>query len=350
MPRPPKVDEVDYIQFLIAAQKVYTCTEAASCQPGAKHPQAQSQAAAAHDAFTRLLARRPPDTEALWQEVQALVDQHGGVLLLDDTTLDKPYARKIELVTRHWSGKHRAVVSGINLLTLLWTDGVGALPCDCRVYDKPLPEGKTKNEHFQDMLKRAKARGLAPALVCFDSWYSGLDNLKLVRELGWHFFTRLKHNRQVDPDGSGNVTVATLDIPVAGLRVHLKGFGFVRVFRTVAPHGDANGAAATTQRAQFWATSCLEMSASERDERERQVFAIENYHRGLKQCCGVERAQVRGAGAQKRHITLAVRAFVRLEVHRLRTGQSWYSAKPAIVRDAVRAYLAQPTIQLTATA
>ncbi len=295
MPRPPKVDEVDYIQFLIAAQKVYTCTEAASCQSGTKH----SQAAAAHDAFTRLLARRPPDTEALWQEVQAFVNQHGGVLLLDDTTLDKPYARKIELVTRHWSGKHRAVVSGINLLTLLWTDGVGALPCDCRVYDKPLPEGKTKNEHFQNMLTTAKARGLAPALVCFDSWYSGLDNLKLVRDLGWHFFTRLKHNRQVNPDGSGSVAVDTLDIPVAGLCVHLKGFGFVRVFRTVAPHGDA-------ERAQFWATSCFQMSALEREERERQVFAIENYHRGLKQCCGVERAQVRGARAQKCHITLAV--------------------------------------------
>ncbi len=183
MPHPPKVDDVDYIQFLIAAQKVYTCTEAASCQPGIKPPQAPSQAAAAHDAFTRLLARRPPDTEALWHEVQAFVDQHGGMLLLDDTTLDKPYARKIELVTRHWSGKHRAVVSGINLLSLLWTDGVGALPCDCRVYDKPLPEGKTKNEHFQTMLKTAKARGLAPALVGFDSWYSGLDNLHYRRDL-----------------------------------------------------------------------------------------------------------------------------------------------------------------------
>ncbi len=312
-------------------------------------PQAPSQAAAAHDAFTRLLARQPPDTEALWHEVQAFVNQHGGLLLLDDTILDKPYARKIELVTRHWSGKHRAVVSGINLLTLLWTDGVGALPCDCRVYDKPLPEGKTKNEHFQAMLKTAKARGLAPVMVCFDSWYSGLDNLKLVRELGWHFFTRLKHNRQVNPDGTGNVAVATLDIPVEGLLVHLKGFGFVRVFRTVAPHSEADGAA-TTERAQFWATSCLQVSAAQRDEQERQVFAIENYHRGLKQCCGVERAQVRGARAQKRHISLALRAFVRLEVNRLRTGHSWYAAKTAIVREAVRAYLTQPTIQLTSTA
>src|SRR5205823_2453710 len=30
----------------------------------------------------------------------------------DDSTLDKPYARKIELVGWHWSGKHRDVVRG----------------------------------------------------------------------------------------------------------------------------------------------------------------------------------------------------------------------------------------------
>ena len=331
--RPPKVDEIDYIQFLIAAQKVYTCTEAARCQP-------ENAQAPAHDAFTRLLTRQPPDTAALWQEVQPLVNKGAGILILDDTTLDKPHARKIELVTRHWSGKHRRVVWGINLLTLLWSDDGAALPCDCRIYDKPLEGGKTKNEYFLEMLTRANERGFAPSLVCFDGWYSSLENLKAVRRYDWHFLTRLKHNRQVNPDGSGNVAVDTLEIPEAGLRVHLKGFGFVRVFRTVAPNGDA----------EFWATSRLEMSESERAQLERQCFAIENYHRGLKQCCGVERAQVRAADAHKRHVILSVRAFVRLEVHRLHSGRSWYAAKSGIVREAIRAYLAKPTICLAADA
>ena len=258
--RPPKVDELDYIQFLIAAQRVYTCTEAARCQP-------EDAKAPAHDAFTRLLSRQPPDTAALWREVEPLVQKDVGILVLDDTTLDKPHGRKIELVTRHWSGKHRRVVWGINLITLLWSDGSRALPCDCRIYDKPLEGGKTKNEHFQEMLQSAKERGFAPSMVCFDGWYSSLENLKAVRSYDWHFLTRLKHNRQVNPDGSGNVAVDTLEIAAEGVRVHLKGFGFIRVFRTVAPDGDA----------EFWATSRLEMSESERAELERQCFAIENY-------------------------------------------------------------------------
>jgi len=328
--RPPKVDELDYIQFLIAAQRVYTCTEAARCQP-------EDAKAPAHDAFTRLLSRQPPDTAALWREVEPLVRKDVGILVLDDTTLDKPHGRKIELVTRHWSGKHRRVVWGINLITLLWSDGSRALPCDCRIYDKPLAGGKTKNEHFLEMLQSAKERGIAPSMVCFDGWYSSLENLKAVRNYDWHFLTRLKHNRQVNPDGSGNVAVDTLEIAAEGVRVHLKGFGFIRVFRTVAPDGDA----------EFWATSRLEMSESERAELERQCFSIENYHRGLKQCCGVERAQVRKADAQRCHIVLSVRAFVRLEANRARTGRSWYAAKADIVREAIRAYLAQPAIQLS---
>ncbi len=32
--------------------------------------------------------------------------------------------KKIEWVRQHWSGKHHAVVEGINLMTLLWSDVV----------------------------------------------------------------------------------------------------------------------------------------------------------------------------------------------------------------------------------
>lgn len=322
---------MDYIQFLIAAQRAYTCTEAARCA-----------GAVSHDAYTRLLSRLPPDTAALWREVEPLVSKAQGLLVVDDTTLDKPYARKMGLVTRHWSGKHHAVVEGINLTTLLWTDGRASLPCDCRLYEpaEPGKEQVTKNDHFLAMLGTAKERGFSPRYVCFDGWYSGLENLKALRGHGWHFLTRLKGNRLVNPDGTGNVAVKDVAIPAQGREVHLKGFGFIRVFRTVAPDGDA----------EHWATDDLEMGDAARQDLARQVFAIENYHRQLKQCCGVERAQVRSARAQKCHILLSLRAFVRLEAHRLRTGISGYAAKAGLIREAIRLYLRQPSITLEATA
>lgn len=114
----------------------------------------------------------------------------------------------------------------------------------------------------------------------------------------------------------------------------------ILVFRTVTPDGDT----------EYWATNDLNLMPEQREVVGRQCWAIESYQRGLKQCCGVERAHVRKAVAQHNHILLAVRAFVRLEVHRLRRGLRWYAAKLGIIRDAIRAYVARPTIRLHATA
>jgi hypothetical protein len=111
---PAKVDELDYINFLIAAQRTFTCTEASRSQPA----DSDLGAMPAHDSFNRLL-ERSFDRESLWDEARHLVTMDGGVLVVDDTTLHKPYAEKMDLVTRHWSGKHHRVVMGINLITTL---------------------------------------------------------------------------------------------------------------------------------------------------------------------------------------------------------------------------------------
>jgi len=126
---PPRWEDLDYIHFLIAAQKVFTGTEAARCAP-------EGERAPAHAAFTRLLQRPPPDTEALGQEAKAFVDVGKGLLVLDDTTLDKPDAQKMDRVTDHWSSQHPRVVQGIALWTLLWTEGKALLPWDVRVEDQ----------------------------------------------------------------------------------------------------------------------------------------------------------------------------------------------------------------------
>ena len=95
---PPKCDELDYIHFLLAAQTVFTNTEAARCHPGA------GTDGPAHDAYTRLLYRAQADGDALWKEVRPCVRLTEGILVIDDTTLDKLYARAIRLVTRQAQG------------------------------------------------------------------------------------------------------------------------------------------------------------------------------------------------------------------------------------------------------
>jgi putative transposase len=324
-----KCRDTDYIDFLIASPRSFTCTEAAKVQPESSRPPA-------HDAFTRLLHRIEPDPETLWAEARPMVHREGGLLVIDDSTLDKHYARKIELVARHWSGKQRRVVWGINLITTVWTDGDRITPVDYRVYDKA-NDGLTKNDHFLAMLGQAKARGFEPLCVAFDSWYASLANLKAVRGHGWTFLTQLKANRKVDLDRRGYRAVAEVAIAEGGTVVHLEGFGSIQVFKVVSRDGDI----------EYWATNDLAMDELTRLAHAERCWAIENYHRGLKQCCGVERSQVRASRAQRNHIGLAIRAFLRLEHHFYTTGVSWYEAKTRIIRDAVRAYIANPMYNLS---
>ena len=115
---------------------------------------------------------QPGDTAELWQEAQPWVPLQGEVLVVDDTTLDKSYAREIELATWHWSGKHHRVVRSINLASLVWSDGTARIPCDFRGYDNPVG-GQTRNEHSWDMFQATHSRGLRPDYVLCDRGYSG---------------------------------------------------------------------------------------------------------------------------------------------------------------------------------
>jgi len=108
------------------------------------------------------------------------------------------------------------------------------VPVDYRVFDKDT-DGKTKNDHFAEMLLAAFERGFSPELVCFDSWYGSVENLKLVRSLGWHFLTRLKSNRQINVNRCGLQAVSEAGLCGGdGTLLWLKGFGEIKVFRVRA--------------------------------------------------------------------------------------------------------------------
>ena len=68
---------------------------------------------------------------------------------------------------------------------------------DDRIYHNAA-DGKTKNDHFKDMLVNAIAdKGLKAKTVLFDSGYASWENLKWVNALKRTFYTTLKSNRLV---------------------------------------------------------------------------------------------------------------------------------------------------------
>jgi putative transposase len=181
------------------------------------------------------------------------------------------------------------------------------------------------------MLLKAKNRGIVPEYVLFDSWYSSSENLRIIgKDYGWLFLTRLKSNRKVRVD---DLYFKVSDLSEGVHTVWLKEFGTIKVF-VVIQHGEAS----------YWATNDLNMDELKRLKYADAGWKIEEYHRGLKQFCGVERCHHRSRIAQETHIGFAIRAFLRLERFCYRTGSSWFNAKIDIIRSAVTAYWAQPTI------
>ena len=200
----------------------------------------------------------------------------------------------------------------------------------------------TKNDHFADMLRVAYAHKFPTECVAFDGWYSSLDNLKLVRDCGWHWITRLKSNRLVNlvPKEEKPRPLAGVAVAAKGTVLWLPGFGKVKVFGIAAPAGSTD----------HWTTSDLGMTDFTRRQYAEFSWAIESYHRGIERCVGVERCQCRSSRAQRNHIGLALRAFPRLEAYCFAKGVSCVEAKTAIIRDAVRTYLTRPHIRFPMTA
>jgi len=126
-------------------------------------------------------------------------------------------------------------------------------------------------------------------------------------------------------------------IPKEGLVVHLKAYGFIRVFKTFS---QAKG------EVEYIATNKLDMTLIDIKTVAAQRWKIEEYHRGLKQTTGIEKCQARNQRSQRNHIFCSILSFVALELQRQNKHISWYQTKKQIIQHAMRQYMLSPTISL----
>ena len=309
-----------YTKFLIGSQKQYSGVELSRVSPKEM----------AHDAVSGWLSSKKLTPKLLWQESQKQVEIKEGYLVVDDTLLDKPYAKKIEPAKKQYSGKHHGVVNGINIVNLLWTHEEKISPVDYRIYFLE-GDGKTKNDHAREMLNQANKRGFKPRYVLMDCWFTSVNNLKAIDAFGWKWVGEMKANRQVSLQKGTYQALSYLDWtdkPVQ--KVWMKAYGFVMVSKIVAPNGDIA----------YLATNDLSLQDAQ-TIKDHYAFRwnIETFHRGIKQCCGIERCYSTKQRSQRNHILCAFLAFLKLEFNRIVSAVSWYQQKWDIARPAVRAFL-----------
>lgn len=147
-----------------------------------------------HDQISRMLQSKCHWPTLLWQIfAQKLIrNMTEGYLIIDDTVLEK-YGRKIFGVSWVYSSSLKKSLQGINVVMILWTNGVVKVPLGIKVWVK----GKhSKIVLASKMLRWAKRLGFKPSYVLFDSWYASKKFLKQIKGYGWFFITRLKSNRK----------------------------------------------------------------------------------------------------------------------------------------------------------
>lgn len=352
----------EYITYLIATTTNYTCTNLSEHLEG--------DAAQSHDAICDFLSREKLTPRGLWAVVQSkMVDGPQSFLIFDDSVQDKRYASKIELVKLQYSGAEGGLVRGIGVLNLLHSSGHSSggdgdfYPLDFRVY-APECDGKTKNDHFREMLVRAVSdKGVQAQTVLFDSWYASVDNLKLLARLNLTFITTLKSNRLVSvwddkaadkaaDKARQGVYVHLQDLEWNaqalqwGLSIKLKELPFaVRLFKIVAPNGDVewlitNGSHTGQD------DDSPRLTAHDVKEKNAVRWHIEQLHRELKQLVGSAKCQCRKARSQRNHLACCYLAWGALKQRARHIQATCYQVKHLLWSDFLKSQLANPTIQV----
>jgi hypothetical protein len=138
-------------------------------------------------------------------------------LIFDDTLKERPYSKKLELVSRVFDHKDKKYKRGYRSLFLGWTDGATFLPLAFRhlasgekknrynegkIGDKRTNGAKAKNEATMKatdvalrMLRDAKRFMIPARHVLFDSWFTHPTFVMSIHKIGFHSIGRLKNSK-----------------------------------------------------------------------------------------------------------------------------------------------------------
>lgn len=215
-----------------------------------------------------------------------------GYLMIDDTTISKNFAKKIENISWIYDSKIGRSILGLQIVVIAWSNGAITLPLALRVYQKD--SKKSKIDLACELLQYCKKRGIKPEYVSFDSWYAASQVFKTLAILKWHWVTRLKRNRKLDGVSLQKTARNPYWMKVRTLSGGMK----VLVVR----HGK-----------KYFASSMLTLSKKELLSFYKGRWKIETIFKMLHSKLGLDECQSRTLSAQTTHFHLCMMAYSALE-------------------------------------
>jgi len=262
-----------------------------------------------HDSLTRILKDKRLEWQTLLLSLvlKILGKLKDGWLIIDDTVIDKSFAKAIENLAWVFCSKKGKRLQGLNIVVLAWSNGIITIPLAFKVWKKN--SKKTKFDLALELLSYAKNfLKIKPKYVTFDSWYASKKILKRIKRYGWIFICQLKKNRKFNG---------------AQLKFYYKHpywmeqgcvYGNLKVL--IVRHGK-----------KYFATNDLALSKKEIRDIYRTRWAIENMFRFLYDQLGLEECQAISLQAQSAHIHLCLMAYMLVEKEKQLTGKTWYELR-----------------------
>ena len=337
-----------YSDYLIASTGATTATGLSGVVGGSL----------SHDKVTRFLRESPSNAAMLWKLVKATVRQlqsqkgDDGVLVFDDTIIEKPYTDENAIVCWHYDHCTGKNVKGINLLSGLYHRNGASIPVTFETISKTVfsidKRGRlrrttaiTKNQYLRGMLWQCLANGLNVRYVLADSWYSCAESMVYIKEqMGIDFIMPLKSNRRVALSKAAKkrgeyYAIESLTLEEhATTRVYLSEVDFaVLLSKVVFKNGDG------TRGVLYLATSDLELDAEQISTIYKKRWSVEQYHQSLKSNVSIAKSPTKRVQTQRAHLLAALYAFVKLERISKKLSRNHHELKSTIYFHGLQAAL-----------
>lgn len=286
---------VPYLKGLLAVAEQATCTAIARLMKETSH-----------DNLSRILK----DPKFRWQTLLRILALRifgklsDGWLIIDDTVIDKSFAKHIENLSWIYCSKKQRSILGLNLVLLCWSNGNFTIPLAFKIWKKGCR--KSKFDLALELLSYARnILQIRPKYVTFDSWYASKQILKRLKKYRWIFYSQLKKNRLFNG-------------------VQVCQYGRTRYFTAVGTIFDGYKVLVVKHGGKYFVTNNLKCSKAELLAAYKTRWVIETLFRVLHNKLGLGQCQSRSLQCQTAHISLCLMGLLILERAKLETLKTHY--------------------------
>ncbi len=240
-----------------------------------------------------------------------------GWLIIDETGINKRFARFIEGLTEYYNSSEKRLDYGLSISVAAWSNGNVTIPIGFRVWiHKDIAQDNYKKRTLlaQELILECKKNGLPFEYLLADGLYSTREMLNFLIHNNVKFEMRAHSNKSVT---------------IKGLKLQLKMHPYARLqknqhaqvvkgswyeqdfFFTTVKRKDKNDNYSTVYQ-----VSNMNIDAKKHVEIYKQRWAIEKMFRTMKQKLGFAHCAARSLGKQKLHIYAVFTAYTFLETEK----------------------------------